>query len=511
MACLLGLDIGTTNIKALIYDPEKGRVVDISSRPTPTDHPKPGWSQHDPEVLWQTIATCLREVATGRRIAGLGVSSLAEAGVPLDGKMNPLYPIIAWYDRRSEPQVTWLETQTSIDGLHAITGQRVSTSFGVTKWLWIRANVPEAATQMEKWLSVPDYILWRLTGEQATDYTIGSRTLLLDQRELNWSEEMLALADLEASNLPKVYPGGTVVGAITSGASEETGLPVGTPCVLGGHDHLCGSLAAGAYRPGAVVDSTGTAQAVLMVTPNFHTGFSLEKQVYACYAFVLPGYYVIKGGMKAAGGGIEWLVRQLAGMNGAQDILPYDELEVAAVKSMNRGIGPIWLPHLNGSGSPEGDRYSRAAMLGVTIDHDRADIFRGFLESMAFYLRHNLAIIKSISGQSVQQVFLVGGATRLELLAQLKADILNLTMTIPQIPEAAATGAALLAGLGTGCFNSPEEAVRSLNYEQRVVEPNPERVDWYDQIYERVFCGLYSMLCDLNHTIAELSSSKNIR
>ncbi len=165
MTLLLGLDIGTTSIKAELYDAELGQVVSMASRPTPVEHPAPGWSEHNPEMLWQTVVSCLREVATERPIAGLGVSSFAEAGLPLDTAGLALYPIIAWYDRRPEPQAAWWEAQLPASTLHAITGQRVSPSFGVNKWLWIRDNEPDIAARMAKWLSVPDYVLWRLTGE----------------------------------------------------------------------------------------------------------------------------------------------------------------------------------------------------------------------------------------------------------------------------------------------------------------------------------------------------------
>ncbi len=313
----------------------------------------------------------------------------------------------------------------------------------MNKWLWIRDHEPDVAERMAKWLSVPDYILWRLTGEQATDYTIASRTLLFDQRTLDWSDEMLGLAGLDVRQLPRVLPGGTLVGTVTPQAWATTGLPVGTPCVLGGQDHLCAALSAGAYRPGVVIDSSGTAQAVVVLIPDFHTNAFAAKAGYACYAHVVPGQYVLKGGLKAAGGAIEWLVRQLAGPGVAPSESLYATLEAAAESGAGQHAGPLWLPHLIGSGTPEGDRYSRGALVGVQIEHGRGDLFRGMLESLAFWLHHNLAEMEALTGQPARQVTLLGGTTRLRLLNQIKADVLNLPVTIPDVPEAAATGAAL--------------------------------------------------------------------
>ena len=257
---LLGLDIGTTTIKAAAYDPELGRVVGLAARPTPTDHPAPGLSEHDPEALWETVCTCLRDVCRGGvspsgaageatsplRIAGLAIASLAEAGVPVDAAGQPLCPIIAWYDRRSEPQATWLHQQIDADEMHAITGQRVTASFGVCKWLWIREHWPDAAARMATWLPVPSYLLLRLTGAVATDHSQASRMLTFDQRSRDWSDRICAVAGLRRDQLPSAFPGGTVIGTIAAAAAAQTGLPIGTPCSLGGHDHLCAALAVGA-------------------------------------------------------------------------------------------------------------------------------------------------------------------------------------------------------------------------------------------------------------------------
>lgn len=504
MTYLIGLDIGTTTIKAVRYDADLGRVVSEAARPTPTDHPLAGWSEHDPEQLWQTAAACLAEVAGGLPVAGLAVSSFAEAGLPLDAANRPLYPIIAWYDRRSAPQAAWWETRLTVAELHTITGQRVGPSFGVNKWLWLREHEPDVAARMSKWLSTPDYLLARLTGEQATDYTMASRTLLLDQHSRDWSARLLALAELEQSHLPRLLPSGTVIGQVTAAASAQTGLPIGTPCVLGGHDHLCAALAAGAYQPGAVTDSSGTAQAVLMVLPAFATSSIVAEYGFACYAHVVPGQYVLKGGGKAAGGAVDWLARQLYGPGTPLNEEVYLALTTAAESGVGRRAGPLWLPHLIGSGTPTGDTLSRAALVGLQIEHERGDIFRGLLESLAFWLRHNLEVMRSLTGQEVGEIMLLGGITRLRLLSQLKADVLNLPVLLPSEGNASAIGAALLAGLGAGIFASPAAAVASRRDNLTALQPDLQRALWYEQVYRQAYLPLYSALRTVHHTLNDL-------
>jgi len=505
MSLLLGLDIGTTSIKAALYDPSVGQVVSLAARPTPVTRPAPGLSEHDPEALWEAVVACLREAVAGGRgysVAGLAIASLAEAGLPLDAAGRPLYPIIAWYDRRSEPQAAWWDSQIPADRLHAITGQRVSSSFGVTKWLWLRENHPEIAARMAIWLPVPDYIRWRLTGEFATDYTIASRTLLFDQQRLSWSAELLSLAGLEPHQLPPAFPGGTPVGQVSAAAAGLTGLRQGTLCVLAGHDHLCAALAAGAYRPGVAVDSCGTAEAVVTVTPRFVSTPALAEGGFASYAHVVPGQYIVKAGLKAAGGAVEWLARLLAGPEARSGQLPYEALTAAAMAGVGTRAGPIWLPHLIGSGTPEGDPLSLAAMVGARAEHDAGDLFRGLLESLAFWLRHNLDALTALTGQGAEEVVLLGGATRLALLSQLKADVLGRPVVLPELPEATATGAALLAGLGTGLFRSAGEAVASLRYGRQTLAADPSRQVWYNSLYQEVYCPLYAALRAVNHSLA---------
>lgn len=498
MTLLLGLDIGTTSIKAVLYDPSVGRVLQIASRPTPVSHPKTGWSEHDPQALWEAAAACIREAAAGRYITAVAISSMAEAGIFLDKSGQPVAPMIAWYDRRSEPQAAWIEQKIKIEDLYKITGQRVSPSFGATKMLWIRSELPEAFSRAVIWLPVSSYLLWRLSGKVLVDHTIAARTLLFDERTLSWSESLIDLLHLSPSLLPGTAPGGSPAGTVTQQVTSETGLSPSTVCVLGGHDHLCASLAAGAHKIGVFSDSTGSANALLMLTQNFLDEPSLALQGYASYAFVLEGLYTLKGGLKAAGSAVEWLARHFSAPESSPD---YARLEAEASTGIGLRAGPLWLPHFIGSGTPQGDRFSRAAAVGIRIEHNRGDVFRGMLESLAFWTRHNLEEMQRLTGQQIDAITLTGGATRIRLLSQLKASVTGLPVRIPQIPEAAATGAALLAGLGSGTFATPLSAVSSLKYEQMVIEPDNRLTNWYQAIYTDAYLPLYDSLININRAL----------
>jgi xylulokinase len=273
---------------------------------------------------------------------------------------------------------------------------------------------------------------------------------------------------------------------------------------LGGHDHLCATFAGGAHTSGAVTDSSGSANALLMLMPRFMPDAALGERGYASYAYVLKDLYVLKGGLKAAGNAIDWVARQLSpGESG----LRYAELEALAAEGVGRRAGPVWLPHWIGSGTPEGDRFSRAALVGVEFEHGRGDIFRGLLEGLAFWTRHNLEEMQAITQAGLDSLTLIGGVTRIRLLSQLKADVLNRPVVVPQIPEAAATGAALLAGLGAGVFSTPFEATSSPHYGHTQIDPINAHVAWYEALYNQVYRPLYAALAPVNHALEQLNNS----
>ncbi|MDD5367969.1 MAG: FGGY family carbohydrate kinase, partial [Anaerolineaceae bacterium] len=212
---LIGLDVGTSTIKAVALDAETGRHAASAALPTPVIHPQADASEHDPEVLWQTVAACLRQV-TGQvernSIKGLAISCFGDTGLPIDGNGHPLYPILAWHDRRCAAQVAWLEDQITPEELQEETGQRFSTSLDAPKWLWICDHYPQLAKQTATWMPVASFVLWKLTGEKLTDYSIASRTSLFRQKSHAWSSRMLDLVGLTPAQLPTPLPGGSPAG-----------------------------------------------------------------------------------------------------------------------------------------------------------------------------------------------------------------------------------------------------------------------------------------------------------
>ena len=510
MGYLVGVDIGTTSTKAVLYDPSVGRVKAVASRPMTVRHPRAAWSEFEPDQVWRGVAECVREATAGlaRGVRAVGVASMAEAGVLVDEAGRCLYPIIAWYDPRSEPQARRWHRQFGRRRLFEITGHPMQAKFSVNKLLWLRENQPEAFAAAHKWLCMEDFALWRLAGVHATDHSIASRTLAFDQRTRTWSEEVLEATGLSADLFPVAYPSGTAVGTVTPAAEAETGLPAGTVVATGGHDHLCGSLAAGVVGPGAFLDSMGTAEGGLLLAPSYQPDLRLLESGYCHYAHVIPGQYVMLFGLTSSGGLIHWLVQRLwpeaAGSAEAQArAFGAALLEAGGVRPGSDGL--FWLPHLSGVGSPWEDESSKAAIVGLTAAHERGHLVRAVLEGLSYWLRENLDVLGEIAGiPPGREVVAIGGGTRAALWMQIKADVTRRVVRVPEVPEAAALGAALLAGVGAGIFASPEQAAASVARPSTVYEPSPERSAAYDQYYQSIFRELYPTLRSLNRRIHDL-------
>lgn len=506
MSILIGLDVGTTNTKAVAFDPATGQVVAVAAHPTPyvsvSDRAnRTGDREIDPDQLWGTVVTCLREVSGERQeaVQAVGIASMAEAGVPLDADGRPLYRIIPWYDARTEPQLQWVMAHADPRRIFEITGQAPRHVYALYKLLWLRAHRPEVFARLDRWLSVSDFVGWKLTGVAATDFSLASRTMFLDQRSRQWSPAMLGLVGLRPEQLPRLTPAGASIGGVTPDAERETGVPAGVPVGIGGHDHLCGAVAAGAAQPGQVVDSIGTAEGLVIPVAWYRDDDVFRQRRICCYSHVLPGQFVIQAGMALSGGTLAWIGQQL---------FAAEPDPVAAALAASAGVPPgagglIFFPHLGGNGSPIGDENVSAAFIGLRATQDRAHLARAVLEGIAFGVRHSLEFVEQVIGAIEEPIRVVGGGGRSSLWLQIRADVLGRPVISVEVPEAVALGAALLAGVGAGVYPDVASAAAQVRRATRRYSPDPSRAARYDRLFKAAYLPLYPALAPIFAVLAE--------
>jgi xylulokinase len=471
---LLGLDVGTTHTKVGIYDAD-GACLAHATAPTPLEASGPGPPQHDPAALWRTSAGLVRRAAqrAGGSIAGLAVSSMGEAGVPLDAHGEPTYGVIPWYDGRSAPQMEALAGRLGAGTLFEITGLYPNGIHSVAKWCWLREHAPEAWGKTRLWLSVADYMAYRLTGVAVMEASLAARTMAYDVRSGHWSRAVLEAAALSSAFLPPVVASTTRVGTVTTEAAAEIGLAIGTPVFAGGHDHVCAAFACGALAPRVVVDSQGTAEAL---TAGLHAPPRTERSGgFGVGPHVAPGHSYLLGGVYRSGGALQW-VKQLLQVD------TFDALRALA-EGVPPGTSPLFVARLLGASPPVNRPAAHGAFVRLHPDHGRAHLVRSVYEGVAFEIRLALEALELVTDERVRVIRMVGENASDPLWGRIRAAVLGRPLEVARHGDMVTAGDALLAGLGAGVYEDAAGAAQRTYRASTTFAPDPLWRERYDPIY----------------------------
>ncbi len=507
---LIGVDAGTTNTKAVVFD-QAGRVVAQASEPTPIHYPRAEWAEYEGETLWQVAAGAIQgalaQVDDTNRVQGIAFASMAETAVPIDRAGAATGPAIAWFDKRSNAEIELIGERVGRERLFAITGLSPEPIFGLGKLLWHRRHRPEGFAGTTKWLNVADYLAWRLSGEMATDFSLACRTLALDLRQRCWSDEVLAAMEVDPELMAPLVPSGTAVGRVSEDGAAATGLPRHCVVAAGGHDHIVGAVAADAMRPGVLLSSTGTTEANLMGASQPSIDPALGQAGYAqgvCYVDT-PVYYVL-GGLFTAGGAIDWFKRTMA------DGADYATLVAEATAAPAGSQGAVFLPHLRLGTAPSPNALARGAFLGLSTDITRGDLFRAVLEGIAADSRRCAeGMLPLIPAAPPNAIRVIGGLTRNRLYMAIKAAMLDRPITVVDLADSVCAGAAILAGIGAGVYPSQAAAVAAMRGSEKQVAPEPFWAQHYQQLYREVYDKAPNAVRPLHDALARLPSDQSVR
>ncbi|MFB9278626.1 FGGY-family carbohydrate kinase [Cohnella cellulosilytica] len=489
---IVGLDIGTTNLKAGLFD-ETGNLVRSVHRPNESRLHPDGIVYYDPDRLWANVSAMIAQLAEDNEsgaIRSIGITSMAESGLLVDRATGQVKSaILPWFERCSIRQARLVEDEIDVFEHFRQTGLRPSFKHGLSKLLWLKERHPDAL-RSSVWLSVSSYIAFRLTGKMAEEYTLAARTYAFRIMDKQWDAALLRHFDMEESLFPPAIPSGEPTGRVTGSVARALGLNAGTTVFQAGHDHVCASLAVGAVHAGDVYNSMGTAETMVGVFPVR----TLTEADYACgLSFGLHPvsnrlYWM--GGHSYSGGSVEWL-RELIGVEqvGYEEVLGW----LDGVPAGPSGI--VFLPYLAGSGAPLPDSQAKAAFISLTARHGKGDLLRAVLEGNAYQMEAIRRCAESVSGGRIRLMRVVGGGTRNRHWLQLKADVSGIALEVPDIPEAALAGAAITAGVGCGLYASYEEAAAGgTGYGKLVYTPDAKRHKLYSSLYEGQYLKYRDML-----------------
>lgn len=504
MGYLLGIDIGTSGTKAIAVD-ETGKLVASASAEYELLTPQPLWAEQRPLDWWTaTCQVCQQIVAQvgSENITSIGLSGQMHGLVMLDKAGQVLRDAILWCDQRTQSQCDEITARVGHETLMAETANPVLTGFTAPKILWVRENEPEVAGRATMHLLPKDYVRFRLTGEYATEVSDASGTSLLNVPQRKWSETVCSALDISLDTLPRVYESFEVSGRISAEGARATGLREGTPVVGGGGDQAAGAIGNGIVRSGIISVASGTSGVVFAFADTPAVDPQLRTHTF-CHA--VPGKWHVMGVMLSAGGSLRWfrdtLSTQEKSVASRLGVDPYELITREAAQIAAGSEGLLFLPYLTGERTPHPDPLARGAFIGLTVRHTKAHMARAVLEGVSFGLRDSLEILKSLN-ISIGSARASGGGAKSEVWRQIQADVFGLPLSTIVIDEGPALGAALLAGVGAGVYDSVEEACDAVVRTGGATRVNDQDAALYDRLYAS-YTDLYPAL---KGTFARLSN-----
>ncbi len=495
MGHVLGIDVSTTAVKAILVD-EAGVVRGVGSAAYGLSVPRPLWSEQDPRLWWDGTVAAIGAVMAdtgvpGDDVVAVGLTGQMHGAVLLDAADEVLRPAILWNDQRTAAECDLIREVVGPERLVAITGNDALTGFTAPKLVWVRDHEPAVWARVAHVLLPKDYVRLRLTGSHAMDKADGSGTVLFDLAARDWSPEVLAALRIDPAWMPPTHEGPAVTGGLTAGAAAATGLRAGTPVIAGGGDQAANAVGVGAVEPGVVALSLGTSGVVFATTDR--PLFEARGRVHAfCHA--VPGRWHMMSVMLSAAGSLRWFRDALA------PGVPYDEVVGPASEVPPGSEGLLFLPYLTGERSPHPDPLARGAFVGLTLAHDRRHLARAVLEGVAFGLRDGLDLMIEAGMAAPDVIRASGGGTTSPLWRQILADVLGAEIATVDTAEGAAYGAALLATVGAGWFPTVEEAAGSLVSATPVAAPGPDAAAY--AAAHSVYRGLYPALAPTFRSLA---------
>ena len=488
MGYLLGLDIGTSAVKALLLG-TNGDVAGSVTTEYPFFSPRPGWSEQNPEDMWQATITAIKGVmakfnVTGEAILGIGLSGQMHSSVFLDGQHEVIRPAILWNDVRTSAECRYIEETVDRQMLLEEVCNPVLEGFTLPKLLWLRKHEPQNFAKVRYLVLPKDYVRYRLTGNLQMEVSDAAGMLMMNVRQQTWSEPVLRALDLSSEILPPIIGSGEIAGTISPDVADLTGLKKGTPVVGGGADNACGAVGSGVVTPGRGMVSLGTSGVLLahLAEPKLITHGTVHM-----FNSCIPGQFYMMGVMLSAGLSLNWLRRQLR-----RESESYDALTKRAASAPPGSRGLVFLPYLTGERTPHGDANARGSFVGLSATHGEAELTRAVLEGVAFGLCDSVELLRS-AGWKGTAIRALGGGARSPLWKEIIASATGLVLEEINVDEGPALGAAILAGVGAGVYGSVSEASDSIIAVERVVEPNPSWRQTYTELHE-VYKGLYRAL-----------------
>ncbi len=507
MNYLLGTDIGTSGTKTILMDTD-GNLIAQDLQEYDVLTPKPLWAEQWPDVWLHAAKTSIKNTVqksgiTQEKIHGISISGLyGGSGIPLDENLEPVRPCMIWMDRRAEEETKWALDHIGQEKLLEITHNGADPYYGFTKILWMKNNEPENWNKTKLFLPPNDYVIYKLTGKIAIDYSsAGNIGGIFNMNTRTWSKEMMDEMGIPLSMMPEnIVESTDIVGGLTNEAAAELGLPEGMPVIASGIDAGAANIGLGVLDPGVYAAAIGTSMCAGLISDKPVKGKDLIAWPYLYNAKQLSYYFA---GGNTAGAIIKWFRETMcqyeieiekAGGRNAYDVLNEQATDLPAGSN-----GLIVLPYFMGERSPVWDSDAKGTILGLSLSHTKAHIYWAFLEAVAYSLKDAM----EATGENLGEYILIaGGVTKSKLWRQIFADVTGYPVVCPIHDTEANLGDVMLAGIGTGLLSY--EDVKEWQVLDEKIMPNRQNHEKYNGYY-KVYKSVYGNLREDMRTLTTLA------
>lgn len=481
----IGLDIGTTGSKAMAINLD-GQVKAFASGEYETIRMNLGWAEIDPRQVWQTVKNIIKQVTAkaGETISAISITSLGESFILLDYKDQVLSNSMLFADIRGTEEIKDILDKINTQELFDLTGMPINSMYTLNKWLWMQKHNPEILDKAQKMFLFGDYIGYMLSGERYIDYSLASRTLLLDHNRKGWSDRILNLFGIDKRQLSTPVRSGKMIGKISSTLANELGLHVDTLLVAGGHDQVCAALGAGVLRNGQCVDGIGTSECITTMIDNVANGQFMRENNYCLEPYVTNGKYVTLAFNTTGASLLRWY-RDTFEMHLVRQSLPSNQSVYGLMESEcpSEPTSLFVLPHFAGSGTPYMDAHASGAILGLRLATTKSEIYKACMEGLCFEMRFNTEMLSEM-GIHLTGMTCVGGGAHSDLLLQIKADIMGVPIGRLHGEESGTYGLAMLCATACNEASTLEEAAAMLVKNEKTFYPDKNRNKIYNDKFE---------------------------
>jgi xylulokinase len=504
---LLAVDASTSAVKALVFDAE-GYVLSEGRFPLELESPEPNAYEQDANTWWEATLVALREATQAltpsqRALVGaLCVTHQRETVVVTDSSGEPLAKAIVWMDVRCRDEVKRAERALGGGRLHEVSGKPACTTPSLYKLMHLFSRRPELATEGHV-ADVHAFLARRLVGRTVSSLASADPTGLVDMHDASWSEPLCALLGVGSEKLPELVPVGTKLGTLARDVAEATGLPSDLVVYAGAGDGQAACLGAGIVEPGRAYLNLGTAVVLGVVTPRYEIGRAFRTLFAAS-----GGHYCLESDLKGGTFTVTWLLEKLLGRTVESEALA--ELEEAASTLPPGSDGLVLLPYWCGVMNPYWDDDATGLLLGLHGAHGASHVYRALLEGIALEQRLGLEGMQAATGETIEELVLMGGGSKSDLWCQILADVLGRPLVRAETSEATALGAAMIAAVGHGVHSSHDAAARAMTRAGRRFLPGTDRA-FYDTLYRDVYQGLFEDVQKRMRRLAELRQGHGAR